>query len=161
MVGRVSERFRKHQRLRKQAEFDRVFAEGRVVSDATLVITGCRNQLGWSRLGVVVPRQVGSAVVRNRWKRWIREAFRRQQMRIPAGLDLVVRPRKGAAGNYHRIASSLVSLTRQLAHRLERSDPAASQGGASGTAGGHPPDEKQGAPCGSGRTGSGQEQRRP
>ncbi len=118
---KVSERFRPHQRLKKQRDFDRVFAEGQVVSDTTLVVNGCPNGLVWSRLGIVIPRQIRSAVERNRWKRWIREAFRRQQSELPAGLDLVVRPRKGATGNYHAIVFSLRMLTWKLARRLKRS----------------------------------------
>lgn len=43
-----------------------------------------------ARLGLSVPRRVGTAVKRNRVKRMLREAFRLSQHHLPAGLDLVV-----------------------------------------------------------------------
>lgn len=48
-----------------------------------------------ARLGLVVSRRVGGAVVRNRIKRRVREAFRRRKAEL-VGLDLVVSARPGA-----------------------------------------------------------------
>jgi ribonuclease P protein component len=55
--------------------------------------------------------------VRNRWKRLIREAFRRSQEQMPMGLDLIVRPRAGAVPDYRRIAESLPKLAQQVARK--------------------------------------------
>jgi ribonuclease P protein component len=49
------------------------------------------------RLGVTVSKRVGSAVVRNRVKRGIREWFRRSRLSLAARGDLVVIARQGAA----------------------------------------------------------------
>lgn len=49
-----------------------------------------------SRLGVTVSRQVGNSVVRNRVKRLVREAFRRDKSFIPTGIEAVVIARTGA-----------------------------------------------------------------
>lgn len=48
-----------------------------------------------TRLGISVGRAYGSAVQRNRMKRLTREAFRRVRHQLPAGLDLIVVPRRG------------------------------------------------------------------
>jgi ribonuclease P protein component len=48
-----------------------------------------------ARLGVVASRKVGPAVVRNRAKRLVREAFRLHPEVFPAGLDVVVIVRPG------------------------------------------------------------------
>ena len=48
------------------------------------------NGLGRSRLGVSVGRKFGGAVVRNRFKRMVREAFRTCDAARAAGLDIVV-----------------------------------------------------------------------
>lgn len=111
---RNEETFPASARVRKQAEFDAVYAGNRYAADSTLVITAARSGNTPTRLGLSVSRQVGNAVVRNRWKRLIREAFRKNRHRLPAGFDLVVRPRKGAIPDYARIEKSILDLTRRL-----------------------------------------------
>jgi ribonuclease P protein component len=49
------------------------------------------------RLGLAVPRAVGSAVVRNRMKRLIREAWRELLPDVPRGRDYVLVARPGLA----------------------------------------------------------------
>lgn len=49
------------------------------------------------RLGVTVSRKVGNAVVRNRVKRWIREWFRQERVRMAPGTEVVVIARRQAA----------------------------------------------------------------
>lgn len=49
------------------------------------------------RLGIVVSRKVGPAVLRNRIKRWIREVFRKHKASLPSGVDVVLRPQPGLA----------------------------------------------------------------
>lgn len=49
------------------------------------------------RLGITVSRRVGDAVRRNRVKRMVREAFRRRRATFPAGHDVVVVAKVGAA----------------------------------------------------------------
>ncbi len=111
--------FPKRCRLCKSNEFQRVYRDGVHAADHMLVVQGCRNGSTESRLGLAVSRRVGNAVVRNRWKRLIREAFRLQRSRLPRGLDLVVRPRRGAEPSFQAIQRSLVRLARRVQKRLE------------------------------------------
>ncbi len=110
----------REQRVRRQADFDRVYQANVYAADDVLVIRGCVSPESHSRLGLSVSRKVGNAVVRNRWKRRIREVFRLAQHQLPVGLDLVVRPRKGAECRFFAIQKSLPKLVRQIERRLKR-----------------------------------------
>ena len=55
-----------------------------------LTLYAVPNDLGYPRLGVSVGRTSGNAVVRNRLKRLMREAFRLSQDRVPQGYDYVL-----------------------------------------------------------------------
>lgn len=110
--------FPKQLRLRTSAEFERVYAAECYAADGVLVINATTNDLGHSRLGLSISRKVGNAVVRNRWKRLIREAFRLQRSALPSGIDFVVRPKRGAVPEFVAIKESLRKLAARVAKRL-------------------------------------------
>jgi len=115
----TDQHFPKKLHLRKQAEFDRVFASRAYAADDYLIVHGCANELGWSRLGLSVSKKSGNSPQRNYWKRSIREAFRRNREQMPSGIDLVVRPQKGATADSLTIQRSLPALVIRLAKRLK------------------------------------------
>ena len=86
---------RRH-RLSRSRDFDAVYRQGRSVSTRFLVLYWfSRDEDGEGpRLGLAVPRAVGTAVVRNRIKRRLRELFRERSSELPQDHDyvLVVRP---------------------------------------------------------------------
>ena len=71
-------------------------------------------------MGLSVSRKVGGAVVRNRWKRLLREAFRLTRPQLPAGIDLIVIPRAGTEPTLAALMESLVRLAGRLERKLER-----------------------------------------
>lgn len=112
-----SEPFAAHFRLRKTADFERVYARRCSASDATLLVYGATSDLPHTRLGLSVSRKHGGAVKRNRWKRLLREAFRLSQAELPPGVDLVVIPRPGEP-ELSKLRHSLVRLAARVAKKL-------------------------------------------
>jgi ribonuclease P protein component len=110
-------RFGADRRLKTSGEFNRVFEEGRSVANERLVVYGLKREEGPARLGLSVGRRLGSAVRRNRYKRTLREAFRRLQHELPAGYDYVVIPRGGGQPCAAAYMESLRHLCAKLARR--------------------------------------------
>jgi ribonuclease P protein component len=79
-------------RLRRRGDFQRVFDSGRRAHGRYFTIIAAPAQGPDSRLGIVASRKLGGAVVRNRAKRLIRQAFRTQPS-PGAPFDLVVIPK--------------------------------------------------------------------
>jgi ribonuclease P protein component len=89
--------FPKELRLLRRGEFRRVYEEGQRRSTPLCAIFFRPNGLSRTRLGITAPARLGSAVVRNRAKRRLREVFRRHRAAIPAGWDIVLNPREAVA----------------------------------------------------------------
>ncbi len=75
-----------------------------------------------SRLGMTVSRRIGSAVVRNRTKRRVRECYRlKLRSMFPDGTALIVIARIGAGAlKTPAIAGELVQAASNLAARIAR-----------------------------------------
>jgi ribonuclease P protein component len=81
-------------RLLRRAEFQKAYRTGRRFVGRFVVVFVVRTD-GAVRLGITASKKIGSAVVRNRCKRRIRELFRRHRGRIGEGADVVVNVRPG------------------------------------------------------------------
>ena len=84
-------------RLTRSRDFDAVYRRGRSVSTRFLVLYSFArdDDQAEPRLGLAVPKAAGTAVVRNRIKRQLREAWRAQLASVPAAHDYVLIARPG------------------------------------------------------------------
>ena len=108
-------------RLRRRHEFARVYQARQIVSDQALVMYYLSGDLPHARLGISASRKLGNAVVRNRAKRRLRDAFRHIAADLPPGLDLIVIPRPGVEVSAVELRDSLKQLVRRALRRPRRS----------------------------------------
>ncbi len=52
------------------------------------------NRIGRTRLGIAVSKKIGNSVKRNKWKRMIREIFRKNGSLFPITVDVVIIPKR-------------------------------------------------------------------
>jgi len=116
-------RLRRVERVRRRPEYEAIYEEGRRLSGRLMTVFVQDNSLGRARLGIAATRKLGSAVIRNRAKRLVREVFRRNKP--PGGLDIVVIPRREMieADYAHVEADFLSTLTRRGAKPARREPP--------------------------------------
>jgi len=100
--------------IKENRDFRRAYSSGKPSVDSLLAVYIRKNRLGINRLGITVGVKLGCAVVRNRVRRRIREAYRLEEPQIKPGYDLVVVARNRAAcADYAHLHQSLVkALTR-------------------------------------------------
>ena len=103
---------KKEQRIKKNPEFQLVFKQGSSMANRQFVLYELKKKdQEVFRLGMSVSKKVGNAVVRNRIKRYIRQAFLELSPQLPIDMDFVVIARTQAADiDFHQTKSSLIHL---------------------------------------------------
>ena len=113
-------RFDKSRRVRRRADFLEIQSGGRRVATASFVIVlrARGERPSGARLGVTVSRKTGTAVVRNRAKRLVREAFRATEQLWGPDIDVVVIVKQMPASlKLHDVVAEWQGAARQIERR--------------------------------------------
>ncbi len=97
-------------RIRKSSEFQDVFEKGNKLNGDHYTLVYKENSLGFPRLGLVVGKNYGNVIERNRIKRIVREVFR-QNKPLFNSLDLlVIARRKSETLNYKQAEGEITRI---------------------------------------------------
>ena len=83
--------------LNRNKDFLNLYHRGKSIVSKAVVIYFKPNGLPCNRFGITAGKKVGNAVMRNRAKRIIRQAYRENELLFPLGIDIVFVARKYAA----------------------------------------------------------------
>jgi ribonuclease P protein component len=87
--------FKASQKIRKNAEYQTIFKNGKRLYGAFLRVHFVIEENQTPRIGVIISRKLKGSVIRNRYKRLIREFFRLHQLEFKKGLHWIVVVSKG------------------------------------------------------------------
>lgn len=101
-------------RLRKHADFEKVYHRGQRFFSAHMTLFFLRRESNGARVGFTVPRALGTAVERNRIRRRMREAARLNLAAAGNAVDVVIHPKKSV------LRASFAELREEVARAFER-----------------------------------------
>ena len=90
----ASEKFPKNDRILKRDVFRRVYEEGRKIQFRYFTAFVLAKETDGARIGITTTRKMGNSVERNRARRLVREAFRRNKWLVPQGVDIVINAKR-------------------------------------------------------------------
>ncbi len=112
-------------RLRKHADYQRVYAEGRKHRSASMSWFLARQAEATApRVGLTVGKVLGPAHERNRIKRRLREVLRRHVAELPAGCDLILHPHRSVLTlEFTKLDAEIVRILQQANAEQSRANP--------------------------------------
>jgi ribonuclease P protein component len=97
--------------LKKNSDFQNVYANGKSFANRYLVMYVLKNDLNKNRIGISVSKKVGNSVIRHHITRLIRESYRLHEDVFNSSLDIVIIARVTAKSvGYHEIESAQLHL---------------------------------------------------
>ncbi len=88
-------RFTKRERISLPQDFKEVMKSGKRLASKHFILFLRKNPKGFHRLGIVAKKELGTATLRNKMKRYLREFFRLNKNKISGSYDIVILIKKG------------------------------------------------------------------
>ncbi len=114
---------KQHHRLLSSREFKAVYAKGRKFSTPYFSAFVIKTDTGRQRLGLTTTRKIGNAVLRNRCRRRLRDAFRFRDLSLLSGIgfDVVLNVRPSSAtADFKEIQLAFGQLIQRFRQTLDK-----------------------------------------
>lgn len=110
---------RRYERIRRKAQYERVFALGRVIRSRAFDLYYVLAEQGCRQAGFVVSRKVSTkATKREAVKRRMKEIFRRNKEKLAEGTQLIFRANPGAADfSFEQLEKTFFQLSERIRNR--------------------------------------------
>ncbi|MDI6715629.1 MAG: ribonuclease P protein component [Actinomycetota bacterium] len=110
-------------RITASKDFQAVYKLGKSTANKDLVVYFLKKEGQRSRLGISVSRRIGSAVVRNKVKRLLKEAFRRNEDKIKGGYDIILIAREAVnEKSFQDIEKTLIDVLAKAGLLINRDE---------------------------------------
>ena len=97
--------------MKKTSDFHNVYENGKSYANKFVVLYVWKNGSSSNKVGISCSKKIGNSVVRHRFARLVREAYRLHENVFNSGLDIVVVARACARdASFYEIEESLLSL---------------------------------------------------
>jgi ribonuclease P protein component len=118
MAGEASEKFPKTDRILKRDVFRRVYEQGRKIQSRYFTAFVLTKQTPRPRIGITATRKMGNSVERNRARRLVREAFRKNKWLVPHGVDIVINVKRALVeAAYHDFEGEFITFLQRAGEK--------------------------------------------
>jgi ribonuclease P protein component len=114
----MNESLTPRERIRRKKDFLVLYKKGSRYRDRYFNLVYLANESSFSRVGVVVSRKVGNAVLRNKIKRWLRTLFRRNKDVFRTPLDiLIIATREMGEATWTELQARYLSAVKKISQK--------------------------------------------
>ncbi len=115
-MPRGDKRYPRQERMQYKWEFDQVKKQGRSFSGKLIVLSILKHKLNGRRIGYIITKRIGPAVIRNKIRRRLREIYRTHHLSLKSGISIVIIARPSASNaSYQEFDTEFLNLY-HLAH---------------------------------------------